>query len=133
MKESCHVGNGSRVVCILESLSATYLLAEDLSLTHGIGFEFLMFTDLMQVLGSLTQSKRPNKRRLMIDVLAAGQTYRKFGATGAGYICGMSNPAEELTKLRDNGVSHELVVNCAILRKAEKWFDREDSDHCAKL
>lgn len=61
-----------------------------------------MYTDPMQLFYALTTEKRTDERRLMIDISATPESYKKYKISGVGYIRGANNPADGLTKLKHN-------------------------------
>lgn len=79
-----------------------FIRAEDLKMTHEAEFNLFMYTDLLQLFDALIKGKRPNKRRLILDILNFQQSYTRFKITVVGDISGANKPADGLTKLKHN-------------------------------
>lgn len=47
------------------------MITSDLSKSHGEHYDILMYTDSQKLFDALTKRKGTEKRRLMIDILAA--------------------------------------------------------------
>lgn len=83
-----------------------------------------MFTELQQLFDALTKGGQTEERRLMIDMLASRDSYKRFEITGIGYIRGDDNSSDGPIKFKRNGVLNEVFETGLMTRKAERWIDR---------
>lgn len=60
----------------------------------------------------------------MIDALATREAYRRFVTRGIGLVSGEHNPADRLSKLKDNGTLQHLVLCNMNKTKVVQWIDR---------
>lgn len=108
----------------VEAFDVTYLTIKDLSMTHEVAFKLYMYTDSLQLFNALTRGKRAERRRLMIDILAVRQIYKRLEIAGVGQIWGNNNPADGLTKLKHNKVLEKASQSRRMVRQAKKWIYR---------
>lgn len=114
----------AEVYAFVEAFDAAHLRATNMQRTYVKKFQLFMYTDSLQLSDSITRGRRTNERRLMIDILATRQSYKRYEISGVGYISGVNNPADGLTKLGHNKVLEEVFYEGRINRRAEKWIDR---------
>lgn len=104
-KSKCVVRSGlaGELFAFVEAFDAAFQVANDLRHAHGNAFGLLLCPHSLQVFDALTRSEGTDERCLMIDTLAASQSYKRFEITGVDYIHRANNPADGLTKANDNG------------------------------
>lgn len=114
----------AEVYAIVEVFDAAYLIAEDLKMTHETGLNLFMYTDSLQLFVALTRGSAISERRLMIDILAPRQSYKRFEITGASHISDADNPANGLTNSKHYKVLDEVFRSAKMKRQDKKWIDR---------
>lgn len=67
-----------------------------------------------------------NKQRLMIDVLATRQSYKRYDISGVGHFSWANNLADRFTILKHNKVLEEMFYERRINSCAKKWIGRGD-------
>lgn len=64
----------AELYAFLEGFDVTYLIVRDLEETRETRFDIFMYTNSLQLFDSITQGRRTEERRMMIDVFAATQS-----------------------------------------------------------
>lgn len=93
---------GAEVYLFVEAYGTAYLVSRDSEQTHGAGYQLYMYTDSFQLYDALTLGSRPDECRLMYEIFAARQYYKKHEISGVESISGINNPADGITKLKHN-------------------------------
>lgn len=87
-----------------------FSIARDLEAMLGKAMLVYLYTDSKQLFDALTKGKQTTERRLMIEIMAARQAYRRFEIAAIGLVRGEDNPADGLSKVNDNGALQRLLV-----------------------
>lgn len=67
--------------------------------------------DLKQLFDATTRGEHSTERRLMVDILAARQAYRRFEIEGVALIKVDVNLADALSKIKDNNSVYKIIAN----------------------
>jgi hypothetical protein len=86
----------------------------------------LMLTDSKSLFDIITTQKRTTEHRLMIDIFAARQAYRRREIDNIGLIRSEFNLADDLTKLRGNGAMLRAIQSGRIQHPIEDFVVRPE-------
>lgn len=100
---------GGEVAAFMEGFNHAFSIARDLQTMLGRSMKVYTITDSKQLFDALTKGKHTTERRLMIDIMAARQAYRRFEIAAIELIRGADNPADGLSKVKDNGGAPKLT------------------------
>lgn len=112
------------VAAFMEGFDHVFSISRDHHLMLGSRAEVYMFTDFKQLFDALTKGKETTERRLMIEIMAARQAYRRFEIDGIGLVRGEDNPADGLSKVKDNGALRTLLTKDKDKTKVVQWIER---------
>lgn len=88
---------------------AAHALRHQLAELFGKSIPLWMFTDSLTLFKTLTTCKRTTEGRLMIDIYAARESFRRREIDNIGFIRTAYNPADDLTKLHGNGALMQFL------------------------
>lgn len=114
----------AEVYALVEAFDAAYVIASDLQAIHNTVVPIDLFTDSKQVFDAVTKDRKTAKKRLMIDILATREAYRRFEIRGIGIVSGEDSPADGLSKAKDNGMFQRLVLLNEDKTQVLQWVDR---------
>lgn len=69
------------------------------------------FTGSKQVFDAVTKGRKTTRKRLMIDVLASCETYRRFEIRRTGLLPENQNLADSLSNLKENLVHGRIIAS----------------------
>jgi hypothetical protein len=88
---------------------AAYLVRHQLKELLRIHVPLHIYTDSQSLFDIMVSERRTKEGRLMIDIHAARQAYRRREIDNIGLIASENNPADALTKLNANGALENLL------------------------
>lgn len=100
---------GGEVCAFMDAFDSVFTLAADLELIYARKLHIYMFTDSKQLFDAMIKGKRTQEKRLMVDITAARQSYKRFEIHRVGLVRGTDNPADGLSKIKDNGALDRLL------------------------
>jgi hypothetical protein len=86
-----------------DAFDAAFTLRHDLSVLMGRHIPIFMFTDSARLFDSITSIKRTTECRLMLDIYAAREAYKKREIDNIALIRSQYNIADAMTKVKGNG------------------------------
>lgn len=86
----------------VEAFGSALIAASDLSKLIDFTIPIHMLTDSKRLSDDMTKGELTTEERLMIDIEAARQSYRRFEIRRIGLVLGQNDPADSLTKFKDN-------------------------------
>lgn len=114
----------AKMYIFVEVANVTYSISKNLKMTRDMDFKLCIYTDSMQIFGALIGRKKTDERHIIIDILVARQSFKRFEITWLGHVSGVNNPASGLTKIKHNGVLDEVIMMNKMKRSVEKWIER---------
>lgn len=112
------------VCAFMDAFDAAYMLRSDMQEILGVEIPLLMFTDSKQLFDAMTKGRRTTEKRLMIDVSAARQAYRRFEISAVGLVRGEDNPADALSKIAGNQALRRVLVDGMDETPVVLWIER---------
>lgn len=110
----------AKTYAFLKVFDRFYPLFKDLKRTHAITMDLKMFIDSMQLFEALHRGMLSNERWLIINVLAARQSYKRFEVSSVEYIQRCDNAAYRLATLKHNVVLDESFSIGAMSRVSKR-------------
>lgn len=115
---------GGEVCAFVDAFDYAFMMMKDLNTMLGKVIPIFMFTDSKQLFDALTKGKRTTEKRLMIDILSARQSYKRFEISAIGLVTGLSNPADGLSKIGGNGALQKILETGMDETPVEQWIER---------
>lgn len=127
-------------------VTKSVLASEILAMSHGIDHTIALTTTLNKVMKQLGLKDIPNvictdsyslyeclvkmgttkEKRLMIDIMAARESYEKGEISEIRWIAGGSNPADAMTKGKPNNALEKLITNNKLTVQVQGWVERKE-------
>lgn len=120
-----------RVVCLitraeLYALTDVFdfvtVISADSTQIFGKLISVCIFTNSKQAFDIITRGKKPTKKRLALDVMAAREVYQRFDVERVGLIRGKNNSADAFTKLCNNRMLERFWVFGTDNTVVEEWI-----------
>lgn len=84
-----------------------------------------MYADSKKLLDAMTKGKHTAERRLMVDILATRQSYRRLQIYGVALVRGDLNPADALSKVKGNFALDALLRDSSDTTPVDPWIERD--------
>lgn len=84
----------------------------------------MMFTDSKCLFDVITKNTTTTEKRLMIDVQTIREAYEKMEISDVGWIRSEQNPADALTKVKDNEVLDRIIDEGILDHEVDQWVVR---------
>lgn len=114
------------VCAFMDAFDVSFMVSSDISNLLGITIPVFMFTDSKQLFDSVTKGKRTTEKRLMIDISAARESYKRFEIEAIGLIKGSDNPADDLSKINGNGALKQILDSGFDETPVVQWIERDE-------
>lgn len=95
------------VMAFTAGFDAAFIIKYDLSRILNRRLSLYMITDSRGLFDMITRNSYSAEKRLMIDLAALRESYRRREIDSIAHIQGKSNPADALTK-----ITHNVALNC---------------------
>ena len=118
---------GGELIAFADAFDRTWILRYDLKRIYHHDVPNTMLTDSKQIFDVITKGARTSERRLMIDICAAREAYRREEVNSIGLVASEHNVADGKNKWKNaNGIVKVMNYGCdyAIV---EQWILRESS------
>lgn len=92
----------SEVNSFSDAFERAFILRKDLDLVLEIRIPLHLYMDSKQLFDSITKRRQTTENRLIIDISATHEAYRSFEITQMGLVSTHHNPADGMSKVRDN-------------------------------
>ena len=86
------------VYAFADAFDAAFIIKHDLERIYDQHLPLVMLTDSKQMFDVITRASHTTKKRLMIDVAAAREAYKRYEISNVGLVRSEHNPADGLTK-----------------------------------
>lgn len=97
------------VCAFMDAFDVSFMISSDVSNLLGMTITVFLFTDSKQLFDSVTKAKRTTEKRLMIDISAARESYKRYEIEAIGLIKGCDNPADDFSKINGNGTLKRIL------------------------
>lgn len=114
------------VCAFMDGFDLGFAIAADLEMTLHRKLSMFMYTDSKQLFDAMTEGKHTAERRLMVDILAARQSYRRFEIEGVAVVPGDVSPADALSKAKGNDALDRLMATSVDETPVEQWIERDN-------
>jgi hypothetical protein len=104
----------SETLALVEALDASFTLRSQMSAMLGMDILLLMMTDSKSLFDIMTTQKRPTEDRLMFDIFAARQSFKRGEIDNISSIRSELNLADDRTKLQGNSPLLRAMRSCRI-------------------
>lgn len=108
----------------IDGFDHAFLISRDLDMLLSKRLSISMYTDSKQLFDAMTRGKHTSERRLMIEIMAVRQAYRKLEIAGVALVSGDTNPAEGLSKINDNGSLYNKMKTMVDSTPVSQWRQR---------
>lgn len=115
---------GGEVHAFADGFDRSFTMKKDLEMLLGMPIPLYCFTDSKELFDSVTKGQQTTEKRLMIDIIAARESYKSKGITQIGLIGSATNPADGLSKVNDNGSLLDLMDSGVDKCPVEQWIIR---------
>lgn len=118
---------GGEVYAFADAFDKAFVIRKDMENTLGVKLPLHMFTDSKQLFDAMTKGQQTTEKRLMIDISAAREAYRKFDISRVGLVSTLHNPADGLSKIKDNGALRDLIITGRDSCPVQQWIVRDET------
>lgn len=115
---------GGEVAAFMEGFNHPFSFARDLQAVLGRIVLVYMYTDPKQLFDASTRGNQTTERRLMVEIMAVRQAYRRFETTAIRLVRGEDNQADELSKIKDKSALRRLFAKEKDHTKVVQWIER---------
>lgn len=113
-------------VCVfIDGFDLGFTMTADLELLLKHRLNIYIFTDSKQLFDAITKGMHNMERRLMVDILAARQSYRCFEIKDVALIKGDVNAADALLKIKGSDSLYKMMVSGIDSAIVEHWVDSD--------
>lgn len=115
---------GRGICAFLGAFDAAFSITADMPAMLDRKLSINIFADSKQLFDAIVKGKMTNKRRIMIEITSARQSYRSFEIRHIGLVKGSENPADGVRKIGHNGDMHRLINTQVDHTEVIEWVDR---------
>lgn len=115
---------GEEVYTLAEGFDRAYMLKCDLETILKVEIPLHIFTDSKSMFDVLTKPSSTTERRLMIDLRALQEAYKREEISHVGLIGSEHNPADGLTKSKPNHALEDILLNAVDNTPIKQWIFR---------
>lgn len=120
----CRSAMAAETLAFVEGFDTSFTLRAQVRQLLGRDLPLIMLTDSQSLFRILTSHKRTTEGRLMIDLFAVRQSYRRGEIDNVGLIRSEYNIADDLTKLKGNGALFRAMLTNRLLHPVEDFIIR---------
>lgn len=120
----CRSAMASETLAFAAAFDAGYTIRRQLEHILARQVPLIMLTDSKSLYDILTGNKRSRELRLMVDLAASREAYDKSEIDVIGLVRSESNYADDLTKLKGNGLLKELMRTGKIQQPVAEYVMR---------
>ena len=88
------------VYALADAFDAAFIIKHDLERIYDQHLPLVMLKDSKQMFDVITRASHTTEKRLMIDVAAAREAYKRYEISNVGLVRSEHNPADGLTELQ---------------------------------
>lgn len=111
----------------MDAFDNAFVIAREITEFLQLPISIVMFTDSKQLFDAMTKGKRTTEKRLMIDILSARESQKRFKIRAVGFVKGINNPADSLTTCNGNDTLSCILQTGIEDTKVERWIHRSDA------
>ena len=116
---------GGETYALADALDICMALKHDLEEMLRQPLPLMLFTDIKSLFDVITKNTVTTETRLMVAVRALRESYERMEIGNVGWIRSEWNPADALTKVRENQVLNKLLDKGVISHPTEQWVIRK--------
>lgn len=118
---------GGEVYAFADGMDVGLTLKHDLEGIVGRSIGLRMFTDSKTLFDVITKNTTTTEKRLMIDIKAVRESYERMELSDVAWIRSENNPADALTKVKENAVLNHIVDKQVVDHEVEQWVIRSSA------
>ena len=115
---------GGEVYAFADGMDIGLTLKHDLENILGRPIGLQMCTDSKTLFDVVTKNTTTTEKRLMIDIKAVRESYERMELSDVAWIRSENNPADALTKVKENAVLNRIVDQGIVDHGIEQWVIR---------
>lgn len=122
---------GGETYAFADGLDYGLSLKHDLEQMLGRKLGLRMFTDSKSLFDVISKNSTTTEKRLMVDVQAMREAYERMELSDVAWVKSEDNPADSLTKVKENAVLNRIVDEGKVDHDIQQWVIRktkEDSE-----
>jgi hypothetical protein len=115
---------GSETMALADAFDMAFSIRHDLQNITQLQIPINILTDSLSLFDVLTKSTTTSEKRLMIDLTAAKQAYKRREIDTIGFIRTEHNPADVFTKVTKCKILNEILHTSFLNHPVEQWVTR---------
>lgn len=121
---------GSETIAFADGLDNGLALSHDLNSILQARLPIRLYTDSKSLFDVITKNSVISEKRLMVDVQAIREAYQRMEIYDVAWIRSEFNPANALTKIKENQVLHRVLDEGIIEHPVAQWVLRDTLHNC---
>ena len=117
---------GSETMALADSFDMAFTIRHDLQNITRIQIPIIILTDSLSLFDVLTKATTTSEKRLMIDLTAAKEAYKKREIDTIGFVRTEYNPADVFTKITRCKILDDILETSLLNHPVEQWITRTD-------
>lgn len=118
---------GGEVYAFADEMDVGLTLKHDLEGIVGRPTGLRMFTDSKTFFDVITKNTTTTEKRLMIEIKAVRESYERMELSDVPWIRSENNPADALSKVKENAVLNHIVDKQVVDHEVEQWVIRSSA------
>ena len=111
-----------------DGLDMAFAMKTDLDAMMNTNLSISCYTDSRSLFDVITRNTSTSEVRLMVDVRSMRESYERMEISDLGWIRSEHNPADALTKMKENSVLNAILDEGKILHPVEQWIIRSGAE-----
>ena len=115
---------GGETLALADAVDMAIAMRTDFELIVGKKFPISIYTDSRSLFDVITRNTTTTEKRLMVDIRAIREAYEHMEISDVAWIRSENNPADALTKVKENHILNGILDNGRIAHAVEQWVIR---------
>ena len=115
------------VYAFADAFDAAFIVKNDFERIYDQHLPLVMLTDSKQTFDVITRASHTTEKRLIIDVAATREAYKRYETSNVGLVRSEQNPADVLTKPQVCGALDATLCMGMDVNPVEQWVTRNET------
>jgi hypothetical protein len=117
---------GSETMALADAFDMAFTIRHDLQNITLLQIPIIILTDSLSLFDVLTKATTTSEKRLMIDLTAAKEAYKKREIDTIGFVRTEYNPADVFTKITRCKILDDILQTSLLNHPVEQWITRTE-------